>query len=375
MSVPTSPVIPNLGPSLGALEVGVFVAWFLSGMNAVQAFIYYQSEFHKDSRYIKLLIAFVVTVEMVHSGLISAYVYDTTINNFGNYDALDSTPWTVAVSIPVGGLAQAMVQLFFTYRAYIITRKRPWIPIISGTGIAIHFACSVAGAVESVRISLTAFTMQYRYLVILGLVAGASADTVNTSTLLFALYRARGGVTQSRKMIERLMLWSTETGILVAYAQPISSTSCDCGLTPTNTNRAVSFLGLILLFALPHTPAWLVVIMVFAKLYSNTMLATFNGRVALRSSGIQTHVSVLTVTGDRSEALASRNATGSAVHVKMTRQKLVVRDGGLEEMIEDIECEDPVKHGHSLSDPFTPDTTGPAMKATRAGGGDAIIIV
>ncbi|KZV67218.1 hypothetical protein PENSPDRAFT_736646 [Peniophora sp. CONT] len=339
-----------LGPSLGALEVGVFVAYFLSGMNAVQAFIYYQSEFHNDSRYIKSLIALVVGIEMLHSGLIGAFVYNTTIDNFGNYLALDRTPWTMAISIPIGGLAQAIVQLFFAFRVYVVTRKRPWIPLLSGTLTLIHFSCSIVGGVESARHSISEFTVQYRYLVILGLVGGASADTINTTTLVYALFRARGQITQSRKMVERLILWSTETGLLVT---------------------AVSFLGLILVFALPKTPAWLVVVLVFAKLYSNTMLATFNGRVALRSSGTRAHISVLTVTGDSTRALAS-NPHGSPVHVKMTRQKIVMRDGHWEDMMESVDRENPSKGAQSLSAPFATDL---AVEATDMTVDDTVVKV
>ncbi|KZV67219.1 hypothetical protein PENSPDRAFT_688299 [Peniophora sp. CONT] len=323
----------NLGPSLGALEVGVFVAYFLSGINAVQAFIYYQSEFHNDSRYIKSLIALVVTIEMVHSGLIGAYVYNATIDNFGNYLSLDHTPWTLAMAIPIGSLAQAIVQLFFAFRVYIVLRKQIWIPLMSTILTLVHFAISIVAGVESGRYSISEFTVRYRYLVVLALVTGAAADTINTATLVYALHRSRGQITQSRKMIERLILWSTETGLLVT---------------------AVSFLGLILVFALPDKPAWLVVVLVFAKLYSNTMLATFNGRVALRSTGNRAHISVLTMTGENTHGLTS-NPHGSPVHVQMTRQKVIMRDGQWDDTMEAVDGEDPSKDAQSLSAPFASD--------------------
>ncbi|VDB94438.1 unnamed protein product [Peniophora sp. CBMAI 1063] len=342
----SSPDPSGLGPNLGALEVGVLVAYFLAGMNILQAFIYYQAEFPNDSRFIRALIAVVIAVEMFHSGLIGAFIYNATIDNFGNYAALDRTPWTMAITIPVGGLAQALVQLFFAFRAYIVTRKRIWILLLSGTGTMIHLSCSIVGGVESARHSISVFTVQYRYIAILGLVAGASADALNTTMLVYALYRARSRITQSRKIVERLILWSTETGVLVT---------------------AVSFLGLILVFALPQTPAWLVVVLVFAKLYSNTMLATFNGRLALRSSGTQAHISVMTLTGVPKGQAPAKKPHSSPVHVQMTRQKIIMRDGQWGDTMESVDRESPVKDAQSLSAPFAHDVS---VGDTVAGLGD-----
>ena len=43
--------------SLGAIEIGVLVAYFLSGITGVQTFLYYQSDFRQDQNLIRVLVS------------------------------------------------------------------------------------------------------------------------------------------------------------------------------------------------------------------------------------------------------------------------------------------------------------------------------
>ena len=65
------------------------------------------------------------TSELLHSGLIGAYIYDITVNNLGNLSALEQTPWTLAVIPSVGAIPQACVQVSG--------------PVILQLSIVIHF--------------------------------------------------------------------------------------------------------------------------------------------------------------------------------------------------------------------------------------------
>ncbi|VDC06020.1 unnamed protein product [Peniophora sp. CBMAI 1063] len=341
------PVLPSLGPSLGALEIGVFMAFFLSGITAVQTFIYYQSDFRSDSHWIKVLIVFVLVVEIVHDGLVAGFIYNATINGFGDFASLELAPWALSSSIAVGSLAQAPVQLFFAWRVYVMRRKHIWITAVSATASLLRVACSIAIAVLSQNRSIIVSIERYKWLVITTLASGAFVDVLNTTMLVYVLYRARGEISRSRKMVERLMLWSVETGLLTTM---------------------VSILGLILLFALPDTPAFLSVGMVFAKLYSNTLLASLNGRVSLRSTGTQAHVSVLTIAGDHSRGLSVLRDGGSvhrpSLHVELSRQKVIARDSEYDGT-DNFPHEISIKSPQLLADHFPEDTEDTANDAAH----------
>ncbi|KAI0311928.1 hypothetical protein OF83DRAFT_1166158 [Amylostereum chailletii] len=182
---------PSLDSTIGAIEIGVLLSFILFGATVVQLYIYYQSNFVNDSRALKNLLTLYSFLECVHTAFIGAYIYISTITNFGNYEKLEIAHWTLGFSIPVANLVMVLVQGFFAYRIYCLCRKWP-ITIISWFGQFLRLVVALAIAIIShIMKNLPLFISRYRWLVILSLVIGAAIDIVNTAALGYFLYRAK----------------------------------------------------------------------------------------------------------------------------------------------------------------------------------------
>ncbi|KAI0316045.1 hypothetical protein OF83DRAFT_1060962 [Amylostereum chailletii] len=198
---------PSLDLTIGAIEVGVLLSFILFGATVVQLYTYYQSNFVHDGRALKTD-SFSSVLECVHTALIGAYIYISTITNFGDHAKLRIAHWTLGFSIPVASLVMVLVQGFFAYRIYVLSRK--WtITVLSWFGQSIRVASALGIAIVSHIVqSLPLFIERYRWLVILSFATGALIDILNTAALGYFLYRAKKQVGKSRKMLEVLIVWT-----------------------------------------------------------------------------------------------------------------------------------------------------------------------
>jgi len=239
-------------------------------------------------------------MEVLHTAFVGAYLYITTITNFGNYEALEVAHWTLAESVPIANFVMVLVQSFFAYRIYCLSQR--WlITIVSWIGSAVRLGSAIGIAVVSHRVVIIpTIVEEYRWLVILCYAVGAVIDVLNTLALSYYLFNARTKIMRSRKMLERLMMWTIETGLITSFC---------------------NVLAVIFVFALPHGTAFLCMSVFTTKMYSNSFLASLNGRLTLRSSGAHTSYTLSTLSAPSAPSSSGRTLRNT--HGETSEQRKV----------------------------------------------------
>ncbi|KAF7983117.1 hypothetical protein HWV62_24071 [Athelia sp. TMB] len=135
--------------------------------------------------------------------------------------------------------------------------------------LLVPFVCflAVVGAISIMilgQISYIAkFDKQYAWLVTLELSMFLFIDIVNTSALCAHLRIARTGYHTTDSMLNKLFIWTLETGIFTSLA---------------------ALLMLVFSLALPNTTLWIGITTFHCKLYSNSLMASLNARESLRNT-------------------------------------------------------------------------------------------
>ncbi|KAL0569104.1 hypothetical protein V5O48_012865 [Marasmius crinis-equi] len=269
---------PSLDDNLGPVVAGCMVAIFLYGAMVVQVFCYYQHDFKKDSVWIKSLVLWTTILETLHTILIAISLYESAVTHFGDYIYLPRVHWPLSYSVAVGAAISASVQIlgclktFYAFRVYTLSGKWWYLVLIALASLA-RFGLALAGVLLIEKVdSLQIFRNEGIGYIVSVLAVGITVDILNTTALALILARQKGhAVRNSRRMIDKLVLWTIETGLLTSVA---------------------SFASFLLVFTRPYQAAWICPVSFTAKLFSNSLLASLNGRVSLRASNATVHTDI-----------------------------------------------------------------------------------
>ncbi|KAF7334664.1 hypothetical protein MVEN_02296900 [Mycena venus] len=299
--------------TLGALFIGTLVSYALFGVATTQTYIYWK-RFPKDSLGMKVLVAVVWCGELAHAVCVAASVYAMTITNFGHPERLEVLPKSFLASTFIGSLVSFVVQTFFAYRIYALSRSLLipcvwWIPCI----------CWVLSLFRFVppNVILFAYGQQLapqflkRWGPLFDAIWSASAanDLLIAGTLVVLLYNQRNtGLKHTVAMVDKLIAWTIETGVVTSIA---------------------SIIMLTVFISLPSTFVWLAIFVVIPRLFSNSLLASLNSRASLRvDNALEWEFSVprtsTTMLVDR-DAGASRQTNQSQQSLSQTNQSLRTR--------------------------------------------------
>ncbi|KAF8890129.1 hypothetical protein BD779DRAFT_289594 [Infundibulicybe gibba] len=248
----------------GALLLGGFLAYGLSGVVVVQCVLYFKL-YPRDVHMVKAMVAAVWFLDMLHSALIITSLFDYFITFFGVSSRIEHIPWPIALSVVVTALQTFLVQCYFAQKILRSSNNNWYItgPIVLLALLRLMAAC--VSTVEMTRLhQYSAFTEKYPgWVFTTGLALSAGVDIIITGWLCYFLWEIRGrmGSTIMIQVVDALTLYTLENGALTCMAA-IASLACWLAM-PTN----LIFLGL-------H--------FIMEKLYANSLLASLNTRKELR---------------------------------------------------------------------------------------------
>ncbi|KAJ3780954.1 hypothetical protein GGU10DRAFT_368209 [Lentinula aff. detonsa] len=252
--------------TLGALEIGVLVAGVLFGVITAQVYIHHKS-FPRESLWIKHgLVDFMWIIELGHTICVFHAIYFYTVTRFGDADALAVLPASIGAAVVLHGIVLLIVQGFFTYRIALFSGKPYIVPVLSGILIFCQMLAVYVLSAQLITVatkSLREFMDKWEWLMFTVLILRAIADVLISGSLVYHLVRCRHGTFKSTvAVVDKLILWSIETGIVTSM---------------------LGFLSIILYLTLKTTYAWLALLMFIPKVFSNAMLANMNSRVELQN--------------------------------------------------------------------------------------------
>ncbi|KAJ7239270.1 hypothetical protein C8J57DRAFT_1528228 [Mycena rebaudengoi] len=119
--VPRKSLIP-MDDLLGPWLTAIIVSSIVFGVTCLQIYLYYTKYSSRDSKYLKLLVGFIMLMDTLHLVFISMLFYETTVTNFGDFTELGVAPWSLDAQIVVGGFLETLVQMFYAVRVWLLER-------------------------------------------------------------------------------------------------------------------------------------------------------------------------------------------------------------------------------------------------------------
>lgn len=240
---------------------------FLSGIVATQVFLYRRTYPH-DRRRNKLMVAAVWLLDLIHSAFICVSIFRYVMLGLKDVTAIHHIQWPVMVTISITGVLTFLVHCFFVIRVWTLSKHNRWLCglILS---LALVRMISAFGTVVELRRFHTwrAFHHGAAWIFTTGLAISATVDFIIAFSLVWFLRRSRTGFASMDQIIDMIMVYTIENGMLTTFAT-VASFICWLAM-PTNFIFLAIHFGII-------------------KLYANSFLATLNARVGIRERSSST---------------------------------------------------------------------------------------
>ncbi|KAJ7107939.1 hypothetical protein C8R44DRAFT_885323 [Mycena epipterygia] len=247
----------NLDTTIGALEVGILVALFLSGMVTVQVWTYFHRYRH-DPWGLKFVVGLCWSLELGHTIAICHTLYKITVIEYGQPQRLIIPPLSLDSAILISGFIGPLEQGWFTYRLWKLTKK-VLLPLLC---MVLTFTRFV-GLIGLSFIALHAYPLpEYNaragWLIESIVIVSATLDTLLVCALCYHLSSWRTDPSRvMNKIVNQIMTWTVEAGaVTILGALGFLSTY----LTMKNNYVYVGFF------------------VVIPKLFSNSLLLSLNSR-------------------------------------------------------------------------------------------------
>ncbi|KII90807.1 hypothetical protein PLICRDRAFT_39397 [Plicaturopsis crispa FD-325 SS-3] len=279
----------TLFQTVGALEIGVWLSTFLYGCQTFQTYFYFTRRCYADPLPMRLFIGLLWLFEMAHTISASQSIWSMTTTDFGHPDQLFMTHSLTGlyISVLIADLLGPSVQAFYSWR----------IQRFSGN-IYVTALCLVlllGRVVAGVSLMIIGFRTQNieefeeaaPWLFMVVMILSAVTDIIIAVSMCFYLRQRRQNTfRKTAALLDKLMYWTVQTGLITSVATTFE---------------------LCFFLAMRSTFVWIAPQLTITKLYSNTLLATLNGRETLKrmnqSSNIAVTVdTVMETSNDRAHA-------------------------------------------------------------------------
>lgn len=260
-SVPTSIPRIRVDDTMGIAFIGVIVAAFLHGVSCLQAWYYFTHQ--KDTWRLKSMVAAVMISDTVHQVLVSACVYRYVITNYNNPVELINVNRPLLIEVLFNGFTALLVQSFMTLRLWRLSNKNVWLTsivvllVLGEFGTIMAYSCialTYKTFIDLARVKTLSITVN---------ALAAVGDTLIAGILCTLLHKSRTGFQRSDTMINKLMLFAVNTGVLTSM----------CAIC-----------SLITILAAGNTFLYIAFFFCIGRLYSNSLLATLNARQIIRGA-------------------------------------------------------------------------------------------
>ncbi|EIM89378.1 uncharacterized protein STEHIDRAFT_120022 [Stereum hirsutum FP-91666 SS1] len=223
--------------------------------------MYYTRYSENDRLAFKLMVASLMSLDAFHEALIIIYFYHYAITNFGDYDALQQSTWYVLIEVPITILMGTMIQLFFAWRIYHLSKKNLVIPLV----VAI---LAIAALPPSVLFVTTVWGKELLAATVLGkkwtisiISLELTGDVIIMCSMMYYLQKTKSTFTGTNKILTRMITYSLNTCLLTTV---------------------FASLALITFLTLPSNLVYSPFFFILARLYPCSFISTLNSRDGLR---------------------------------------------------------------------------------------------
>ncbi|KAJ7617239.1 hypothetical protein FB45DRAFT_933706, partial [Roridomyces roridus] len=190
-------------------------------------------------------------------------LYNWLVVHYGDPDSFQvKSTWTFSVGILLTNLIILIVELFLTYRVYLLSNGN-WIlcSVIILLSL-LFFVFELVAVVRMFQLQELALFYKFEWISSVGLACASTADALIAVSLCWYLMKTRTGIqTRTNSIVTRLMLYAINTGLLTSV---------------------VVLMDMICFLTMPDNLIHLSFNIMAGKLYSNSLLATLNFRDSIR---------------------------------------------------------------------------------------------
>ncbi|CAA7266018.1 unnamed protein product [Cyclocybe aegerita] len=165
--------------------LGCFINVLLLGIMITQVYLYYTT-YKRDQLWMKIYVAVLFVLDVVNTVFIFIYLYRSFITFFGDFDFIERADHYVATDPATTGLVGTMVQLFFAWRIFVLTKTWIYSAVITILAITAGI-CSILSSVGVARTPKFIDFHAFKNPVIVWLVASVVDDILITSILVWYL--------------------------------------------------------------------------------------------------------------------------------------------------------------------------------------------
>ncbi|KAF9023684.1 hypothetical protein BDZ89DRAFT_1162636 [Hymenopellis radicata] len=287
MSEPVA--LPPLHNTMGALLIGVIVSSALWGITCMQTFQYITIYWKRDSLGLRLLVSATFFFDTLHEILICHTIYMYLVVNFANPTQLGVIEWSILAEVVPSALVALLVQGFFAYRVWILSRRnkgRIYLVSLLGALVIAEFTVALIYFGKAWSLKVYSNSFKIRSLSQSMNIVGAVGDIFITASLIFFLHKSKSGMQRSNQVMNSLILFSLNTGLLTSIC---------------------AFMSLIMILVYPDTFLYITFFFNLSRLYSNSLLATLNARKKLQTtidgSGVMGTLEESSYSGSRAQRM------------------------------------------------------------------------
>ncbi|EGN94749.1 hypothetical protein SERLA73DRAFT_187806 [Serpula lacrymans var. lacrymans S7.3] len=239
----------------GPILLGFFFNWALVGALTIQVFLYH-IHYPNDSKKIKYLVYGLYLTEWVQTILMTNDAFQWFVFGYGHPNTLDNyyTSW---FNVPVlTGIISMVVQLFFSWRVWILARKY----LIPCTIAFIALTQGCAGVASGIQLRELPNFLALSTLspaVSVWHAGSATADILIAVSMTYLLLKRKSTHDGTNYVVLRLIQLTVETGSITAVA---------------------SILDLVLFLVFPNTNLHMCAAIMLGKLYTNSLVVGLNNR-------------------------------------------------------------------------------------------------
>jgi len=254
----------NLDTTLGAVLIAGAFSSVLYGLTCVQMYKYFQNS-ADDRREFRMLMAFLWLWDTFDTVLIWHFLYTDLVSHFNNLLALLDPPWSVKIRPLATSITVVIIRGLYLRRLYRLSWRN-----VSLTGIlaAVSLADFALSIVTTCKVLAMEATTEWftalKAILYSHIGAGVVADLGTAFALGYLLNRSRTGFERTDGIINVLVAYSINTGLLVALCAIVT---------------------LISYVTMPDNFVYLGFYILQSKIYLNSYLGSLNARELLNPKG------------------------------------------------------------------------------------------
>ncbi|KAJ7364871.1 hypothetical protein DFH08DRAFT_1017570 [Mycena albidolilacea] len=206
--------LPSLDTVTGCLLIGTWASSLLYMFEITRSWYYFQN-FRQDDWKFKTLVTIALVLDTL--GIVDDYicVYLYTITHAGDAEYLDNVHWPIPFYILNTGVLAVLVQGFLVFRYWRFTQNT-LIALVLTLGIIISLGGSVTTSLMITLHSSLADRPKFKIPVAFWLVSEFAVNASITAVLLWEFRKARGILTETRSILDRLTAITIQSGAAAA---------------------------------------------------------------------------------------------------------------------------------------------------------------